>query len=130
MGGRARPLHRCRNTPSPRETDRRGLPFMALVLWYHDRYRPSMAVNLRLPADLAERLRRQAEAEGRSQQSLLRDAVAHYLDDAPLSAFPPHARARLLPAARPFSGFRELPEDLRLPSEQAQRAMAELRGDR
>ena len=40
--------------------------------WYRNRYRHSMAMNLRLPEELATRLRELSEETGRSQQELAR----------------------------------------------------------
>ena len=44
--------------------------------WYQLRYRQGMAMNLRLPEDLAAGLRALAVDTGRSQQDLAREAIA------------------------------------------------------
>lgn len=105
---------------------------MALVSWYHGRYRSSVAVNLRLPAELAERLRAQAEEEGRSQQAVMRDALENYLRDVHLKAFPPEIRHLLLPPKRPFSMARRrehpIPELGHLSSVEVQAILDDLNG--
>ena len=51
-----------------------------------------MAMNLRLPSELAEALRALAEETGRSQQELARDAIAEFIDEFPHRAFPKSIR--------------------------------------
>lgn len=61
-----------------------------------------MAMNLRLPPDLAEALRQLAEQTGRSQQEIARDALAEYVRDYPLRDFPKNVRGSLRPPLRPY----------------------------
>ena len=49
--------------------------------WYQKRYRQAMAMNLRLPQELANSLRELAEKTGRSQQELAREALEEYVRD-------------------------------------------------
>lgn len=74
---------------------------MTLAPWYRNRYRQAMAMNLRLPADLAEALRELSETTGRSQQDLAREALAEYVRDYRLRAYPKEVRHLITPAARP-----------------------------
>jgi ribosomal 50S subunit-associated protein YjgA (DUF615 family) len=60
-----------------------------------------MAMNLRLPHDLAEELRALSERVGRSQQELVRQAVTEFVHDYPLSAYPKEVRHLIRPAERP-----------------------------
>lgn len=60
-----------------------------------------MAMNLRLPDDLAERLRALADETGRSQQVLVRTAVEQFLDQQELKHLNPWLRANLQPARIP-----------------------------
>lgn len=63
-----------------------------------------MAMNLRLPPDLADALRGLADQTGRSQQEIARDAIAEYLRDYRLRAYPKEVRALLIPAQDPDEG--------------------------
>ena len=68
---------------------------------YRNRYHRSVAMNLRLPHELAEELRALSERVGRSQQELVRQAVAEFVRDHPLSAYPKEVRHLIRPAERP-----------------------------
>lgn len=74
-----------------------------------------VATNLRLSEAAAEALRRAAEATGRSQQQLLREAVAQYLGlDTPGAD---RERARTAGLVRPGTPFRDVAPTVRLPDE-------------
>lgn len=94
-----------------------------------------MAINLRLTDDLAQRVRARAREEGRSQQALIVEALEMYLRDVRLRAFPPEIRHMLIPAEGTFD-FRgdrsRLSPGTKIPysSEEIQRVLAELKGDR
>jgi plasmid stability protein len=75
---------------------------MTTTMWYRKRYRLGMAMNLRLPEDLAEALRALAEQTGRSQQDLAREALHEYVRDYPLRAYPKDVRHMITPATRAF----------------------------
>lgn len=59
-----------------------------------------MAMNLRLPEELASALRALAEQTGRSQQDLIREALEEYVREYPLRAYPKDVRHLITPAAR------------------------------
>ncbi len=80
-----------------------------LPIWYQNRYRISMAVNVRMNEELAGELKALAEETGRSQQDLIRDAIADYIRNYQLRAFPPEIRHMLTP------GRKASPEALTLP---------------
>ncbi len=82
--------------------------------WYQIRYRLPMAMNLRLPDELAERLRALADETGRSQQVLVRAAVEQFLDQQELKHLNPWLRAHVKP---PIGDHRPL-----LDSQQIERA--------
>lgn len=67
--------------------------------WYRKRYRRDMAMNLRLPEELANALRDLSEATGRSQQDLAREALEEYVRDFPLRSYPKEVRPLITPAA-------------------------------
>ena len=73
----------------------------ATAEWYRKRYRFSMAMNLRLPEELASALRELSEQTGRSQQELTREALEEYVREYPLRAYPKEVRHLVTPAARP-----------------------------
>lgn len=75
---------------------------MTTMHWYRKRYRLGMAMNLRLPEDLADALRALADQTGRSQQDLAREALAEYVRDYPLRSYPKEVRHMITPASRPF----------------------------
>lgn len=75
---------------------------MTTMLWYRKRYRHDMAMNLRLPEELADALRALADQTGRSQQDLAREALHEYVRDYPLRAYPKEVRHMITPASRPF----------------------------
>ena len=75
---------------------------MTTMLWYRKRYRHDMAMNLRLPEELADALRALAEQTGRSQQDLAREALTEYVRDYPLRAYPRDVRHMITPASRPY----------------------------
>lgn len=77
---------------------------MTTMLWYRKRYRYDMAMNLRLPHELADALRGLAEQTGRSQQDLAREALAEFIRDYPLRAYPKDVRHLITPAAGPDTG--------------------------
>ena len=72
--------------------------------WYRSAYADSMAMNLRLPAELADALRALAAETGRSQQDLAREALEEYVRDYPLRAYPREVRPMIIPAAGPDTG--------------------------
>jgi len=72
---------------------------MTTMLWYRKRYRLGMAMNLRLPEDLADALRALADQTGRSQQDLAREALTEYVRDYPLRAYPKEVRHMITPAS-------------------------------
>lgn len=59
-----------------------------------------MAVNVRMNDELAGELRELAEETGRSQQDLIREAIADYVRNYKLRAFPPEVRHMLTPAKK------------------------------
>lgn len=69
--------------------------------WYQERYRQAMAMNLRLPQELANSLRELAEKTGRSQQELAREALEEYVRDYRLRNYPKEVRHLITPAERP-----------------------------
>ena len=69
--------------------------------WYRKRYRCLVAMNLRLPEELANALRELSEETGRSQQDLAREALEEYVRDYPLRAYPKEVRHLITPASRP-----------------------------
>lgn len=91
---------------------------MTITDWYRDRYRKTypdaMAMNLRLPEELASALRNLAEQTGRSQQDLTREALEEYIRDYPLRAYPKVVRHLITPATpvreEPSRQMRELLE--------------------
>lgn len=68
---------------------------------YRKRYRFLVAMNLRLPEELASALRELAEQTSRSQQDLAREALEEYVRDYPLRAYPKEVRHLITPASRP-----------------------------
>lgn len=64
------------------------------------RYHRSMAVNLRLDPEIAEALREEAGRTGRSQQQLIRDAIAEHLGRSRSSARAPTDLDDLVRAGR------------------------------
>ena len=66
--------------------------------WYQKRYRYPMAMNLRLPEELANALRELAEETGRSQQELAREALEEYVRDYRLRDYPKEIRHLITPA--------------------------------
>ena len=57
-----------------------------------------MAMNLRLPDELANSLRALSETTGRSQQDLAREALEEYVRDHPLREYPKEVRHLITPA--------------------------------
>lgn len=66
--------------------------------WYRNWYHSPVAMNLRLPKELAESLRSLAEETGRSQQELAREALEEYVRDYRLRAYPKEIRHLITPA--------------------------------
>jgi len=62
----------------------------------------SMAMNLRLPEDLANELRSRAESTGRSQQELARTAIEAYLHSDANRDLTPWLRANIKPPIGPY----------------------------
>jgi hypothetical protein len=60
-----------------------------------------MAMNLRLPDDLATELRERSDATGRSQQEIVRSAIETYLRDALQPDLSPWLRANIRPPIGP-----------------------------
>lgn len=73
----------------------------AQQIWYRKRYRRAMAMNLRLPDDLATELRERSDATGRSQQEIVRSAIETYLRDALQPDLSPWLRANIRPPIGP-----------------------------
>jgi hypothetical protein len=61
-----------------------------------------MAMNLRMEPELADALRALAEETGRSQQDLAREAIALFVREYRLRAYPPGVRHLITPATEPF----------------------------
>ena len=87
---------------------------MTLPIWYQNRYRSSMAVNVRMNEELARQLRELADETGRSQQDLIRDAIAEYIRNYKLRNFPPEIRHMLTPGKKASPEARALPR-IKLP---------------
>lgn len=66
--------------------------------WYQKWYRSFVAMNLRLPEELATALRELSEETGRSQQELAREALEEYVRDYSLRAYPKEVRHLVTPA--------------------------------
>ena len=66
--------------------------------WYRKRYRDLVAMNLRLPEELANALRELSEETGRSQQELAREALEEYVRDYRLRAYPTEVRHLMSPS--------------------------------
>jgi hypothetical protein len=66
--------------------------------WYRKRYRSLVAMNLRLPEELASALRELSETTGRSQQELAREALEEYVRDYRLRDYPKEVRHLITPA--------------------------------
>ena len=66
--------------------------------WYQKWYRSFVAMNLRLPQELATALRELSEETGRSQQELAREALEEYVRDYSLRAYPKEVRHLITPA--------------------------------
>jgi len=66
--------------------------------WYRKRYRYSVAMNLRLPEELANALRELSDETGRSQQELAREALEEYVRDYRRRAYPKDVRHLVIPA--------------------------------
>jgi hypothetical protein len=100
--------------------------------WYRKRYRSSMAMNLRLPEELAAQLRALAEQTGRSQQELAREALEEYVRDYRVRAYPKDVRHLITPAERPGQPpDPELLAELRaIGKERLLAALAEVRADK
>jgi hypothetical protein len=79
--------------------------------WYRKRYRRPMALNLRLTGDLADGLRALSADTGRSQQELIREAIADLLRGYRLRAYPPELRHSVTPAEQPYA---PVPEHLKI----------------
>ena len=84
--------------------DAQDRPAMTLTAWYRSRYHLAVAMNLRLPPDLADALRDLAVETGRSQQDLVREAVAEYVRDYRVRAYPKAVRHLITPAHAPDNG--------------------------
>jgi metal-responsive CopG/Arc/MetJ family transcriptional regulator len=66
-----------------------------------------MGMNLRLPDELANRLRSLAQDTGRSQQALIREAIELYLRDYKVQAYPPEIRYAITPATTTYAAALE-----------------------
>ncbi len=97
-------------------------------MWYRKRYHYGMAMNLRLPDEVALSLRELSERTGRSQQQLVREAVEEYLRDYELRRFAPEIRHLLTPAGRAFEQV--APQPLGDGDITSAQALHELRADR
>lgn len=73
-----------------------------LSIWYRKRYRSPVAMNLRLPADLASGLRALAAETGRSQQDLAREALEAYVSQRLDIRLGPWLREHAQPPPGPF----------------------------
>ena len=66
--------------------------------WNRNRYHSPVAMNLRLPEELASALRELSETTGRSQQDLAREALEEYVRDYQRRAYPKDIRHLVTPA--------------------------------
>lgn len=69
--------------------------------WYHF----SMSMNLRLPETLAAGLKQLSQETGKSQQVLVREAIAEYVNHYKLLRYPPEIRHLIIPAETEFGDF-------------------------
>jgi predicted DNA-binding protein len=100
----------------------------ALPYWYQNRYRFTMAVNVRMNEELAGQLRELAEETGRSQQDLIRDAIAEYIRNYKLRNFPPEIRHMLTPGKKASPEAMALPRLTLPPGVTSESLIAEGRG--
>ena len=101
-----------------------------LITRYRKRYHTSVGMNLRMDEALATALRELAEETGRSQQDLAREAIAEYVRDYPLRAFPKNIRHMLIP---PVASYRPVAPEERIPPLEGwdwTEVIREMRGDR
>ena len=80
--------------------------------WYQLRYRQGLAMNLRLPEDLAAGLRALAVDTGRSQQDLAREALAAFVRQRLDTRLSPWLREHGQPPPGPFLA---IPPEDRIP---------------
>ena len=69
--------------------------------WYYF----SMSMNLRLPETLAAGLKQLSQETGKSQQVLVREAIAEYVNHYKLLRYPPEIRHLIIPAETEFGDF-------------------------
>ena len=69
--------------------------------WYHF----SMSMNLRLSESLANGLKALSKETGKSQQVLVREAIAEYVNHYKLLRYPPEIRHLIIPAETEFGDF-------------------------
>ena len=64
-----------------------------------------MSMNLRLPETLAAGLKQLSQETGKSQQVLVREAIAEYVNHYKLLRYPPEIRHLIIPAETEFGDF-------------------------
>ena len=80
---------------------------------YQKRYHFSMAMNLRLPDELAGDLRALSDETGRSQQELVREAIEEFVREYPLRAYPKDLRHIIIPALAPSTQMKDAREQIK-----------------
>jgi metal-responsive CopG/Arc/MetJ family transcriptional regulator len=90
-----------------------------------------MAMNLRLPDELACELRALSEETGRSQQELVREAIEEFVREYPLRAYPKDLRHIIIPAPPPSDEQNAARAEIfaRHPLNELSAAVAELRDE-
>jgi hypothetical protein len=96
---------------------------------YRKRYHFSVAMNLRLPDELAGALRALSDETGRSQQELVREAIEEFVREYPLRAYPKDLRHIIIPALAPSPELKAAREEIltRHSLRELSAAVAELR---
>ncbi len=76
-------------------------PIIRYRYWYHF----YMSMNLRLSESLANGLKALSKETGKSQQVLIREAIAEYVNHYKLLRYPPEIRHLIIPAETEFGDF-------------------------
>ena len=76
-------------------------PIIRYRYWYHF----YMSMNLRLSESLANGLKALSKETGKSQQVLVREAIAEYINHYKLLRYPPEIRHLIIPAETEFGEF-------------------------
>lgn len=76
-------------------------PIIRYRYWYHF----IMSMNLRLSESLAIGLKALSKETGKSQQVLVREAIAEYVNHYKLLRYPPEIRHLIIPAETEFGDF-------------------------